>query len=106
MANGHGGARAGAGKPKGSQSRRSEQSQALAAELGVDPVEMLLGLTKWAWEQFEADRSKDNADMVKDYAKEAAPYVRPKLASVEASGPDGGPMQSEHTIRFIEAPKF
>lgn len=63
----------------------------LAAAKGVDPVEMLLDLTKWAYEKFEADKTKANADMVKDYAKECAPYVRPKLSSVEAAGPDGGP---------------
>jgi len=52
---------------------------------------MLLDLTKWAYEQFETSKTKDNADMVRDYAKECAPYVRPKLSSVEASGPEGGP---------------
>lgn len=101
MANGHGGARAGAGKKKGSQSRRSEEAMLLAEEKGVDPVEMLLDLTKWAYEQFQQSRTKDNADMVKDYAKECAPYVRPKLSSIEASGPDGGPIIVE-TIRFSE----
>lgn len=72
---------------------------ALAEAKGVDPVEMLLDLTKWAYEQFSADKSKANADMLRDYAKEAAPYVRPKLASVEASGPGGGSLTVE-IVRF------
>ena len=62
---------------------------ALAEAKGVDPVEMLLDLTKWAYDQFTETKSRENADMVRDYAKEAAPYVRPKLSAVEASGPDG-----------------
>jgi hypothetical protein len=75
---------------------------ALAEEKGVDPVEMLLDLTKWAYEQFSADKSRENADMVRDYAKEAAPYVRPKLSSIEASGDGGGPI--EHVFRWQSEP--
>ena len=105
MANGHGGAREGAGKPKHSRTRRSEASMALAAEKGVDPVEMLLDLTKWAYDQFKANPAKDTADMVRDYAKECAPYVSPKLAAIEASGPDGGPIEvvSEVILRGVKA---
>lgn len=113
MANGHGGARANSGPKKGSSIRRSQQAVAKAEELGVDPVEMLLSLTKWAFEQFNAKdekgefvgRTKENADMVKDYAKEAAPYVRPKLAAIEASGPDGGPIEVEAIRREIVDPQ-
>lgn len=64
----------------------------LAQEKGVDPVAMLLDLTAWAYKQFQENKSKETADMVRDYAKECAPYVSPKLAAVEASGPGGGPI--------------
>jgi hypothetical protein len=57
----------------------------LADKMGVDPVEILLDLTRWAYEQFVIDQTKANADMVRDYAREAAPYVRPKLSAVEAN---------------------
>lgn len=77
----------------------------LAAEKGVDPVAMLLDLTKWAYDQFSENKTKENADMVKDYAKEAAPYVRPKLAAIEASGPDGGPIEVEAIRREIVDPQ-
>jgi hypothetical protein len=76
----------------------------LAAEKGVDPVAMLLDLTKWAYEQFQENQSKETADMVRDYAKECAPYVAPKLAAIEASGPDGGPIQLEGIDRIIIDP--
>ena len=73
----------------------------LAADKGVDPVEMLLDLTKWAYEQFKETKSRENADMVRDYAKECAPYVRPKLSAVEASGPNGGAIVFEGLERQI-----
>lgn len=73
----------GPGRPKGSSSKRAEEAMVMAAEKGVDPVEMLLDLTKWAYEQFRLSPIKDNADMVKDYAKECAPYVRPRLAAID-----------------------
>lgn len=103
MANGHGGRRPGAGKPKGASTKRAEASMALAEAKGVDPVEMLLDLTKWAYEQFNETKTRENADMVRDYAKEAAPYVRPKLSAVEASGPDGGALVVE-IVRFSDTP--
>ncbi len=34
--------------------------------------------------------------------KELAKYTYPQLKQIEHSGTDGGPIKSEHTIRFIE----
>lgn len=73
----------------------------MADEMGVDPVAMLLQLTKWSFEEWQKDRSPEWADKVRDYAKECAPYVRPKLAAVEASGPDGGPMRVINQIELV-----
>lgn len=80
MANGHGGRRQGAGRPKNAQTKRSEASMAMAQEMGVDPVAMLLSLADWAFKEWQLEQTKENADKVRDYAKEAAPYVAPKLA--------------------------
>ena len=80
-----GGIREGAGRPKGSSTKRAEQAMQMADEKGIDPVAMLLDLTRWAYDQFVVEQTKANADMVRDYAKEAAPYVRPKLSAVEAN---------------------
>lgn len=73
----------GPGRPKGSASKRSQEALQLAEEKGVDPVAMLLDLTKWAYSQFKESPTKDSADMVRDYAREAAPYVSPKLAAID-----------------------
>jgi hypothetical protein len=104
MANGHGGPRPGSGRPKHSVTKRSEQSMTMAAEMGVDPVAMLLSLADWAFKEWQLNQTKENADKVRDYAKEAAPYVSPKLAAVEASGPDGGPISLEAIVRTIVDP--
>ena len=53
---------------------------ALAASMGVNPVELLLRLTLWAAQQWEACQTKETADALRDYAREAAPYVAPKIA--------------------------
>lgn len=69
-----GGARPGAGRPKG---RRSDKTNALLAEVessGITPLAYLLGLM----------RDRDNDLSVRlDAAKSAAPYVHPKLANIE-----------------------
>jgi len=39
--------------------------------------------------------SAEHWDMAAAIAKDAAPYIHPKLSSIEHSGPDGGPI---HTI--------
>lgn len=75
---------------------------AMAQEMGVDPVAMLLSLADWAFKEWQLEQTKENADKVRDYAKEAAPYVAPKLAAVEASGPDGGPLTVQ-ILSFAEA---
>lgn len=102
MANGHGGRRENAGRPKNSSTKRSERSMELAEEMGVDPVAMLLSIAEWAYKEWQLEQTKENADKVRDYAKEAAPYVAPKLTSVEAGGPNGGPL-SVQVISFAEA---
>lgn len=56
----------------------------LAAQMGVDPVAMLLSLSDWAFKEWQLDQTADKANLVKDYATAAAPYVAPKLAAIEA----------------------
>ena len=85
-----GGARKGAGRKKGVPTRRGLQSQSLAAK-GMLPLEYMLAVMR--------DESV-HPDRRFEAAKAAAPYVHPKLASVENTGPGGGPM--EHKVSVIE----
>lgn len=82
----HGGKRPGAGRPKGSKSKRTLQLQEKARELGVCPAEAMMHNIKWAQQQLIEDNlgatSQLNLrDMIHRNAKDLAPYLYPKLAS-------------------------
>ncbi len=73
-----GGARPGAGRKKGARNRITEMRQEMitrAAHRGESPLECLLRIMR---------TTEDQAVML-DCAKAAAPYVHPRLASIEAN---------------------
>lgn len=80
----HGGKREGAGRKAGAATRMNEAARQQAAEGGLMPLEYMLNVLR--------DEARLPADRM-DAAKAAAPYVHAKLASVEHSGKDGGPLQ-------------
>lgn len=72
-----GGARAGAGRRAGSPNKASAAKAAAVEASGLTPLDYML----------EVMRDEDEpADVRLDAAKSAAPYVHPKLASVEHKG--------------------
>lgn len=94
-----GGARPGAGRPKGSRVTRTQELIAKHTKDGATPIEVLLDGMRYYYnlsKQFPDDifmleNAKDGAKMVhsyrsaaKDYAIAAAPYIHPKLSSVDA----------------------
>lgn len=80
-----GGSRPGAGRRKGVPNKASAARQKRVAATGVTPLEYMLGVMRDAL----ADTSRRD-----DMAKACAPYVHPKLASVQHAGPNGGPIQT------------
>ena len=82
-----GGKRVGAGRPAGSATRRTREIADAAAKDGLSPLEVMLRAMR---EHALADRW----DQAAAVAKDAAPYCHPRLAAVEVSGEDGGPVQS------------
>jgi hypothetical protein len=84
-----GGARAGAGRHKGSLTKRTREIAEKAIAEGITPLEVMLRAMK---EHVDAKRW----DQASAIAKDAAPYVHPRLAAVEHAGKDGGP----HVIRI------
>lgn len=74
---GHGGRRPGAGRPKGSVTKRSQEILSDAIGKGLSPLEYLLLVMR--------DETKDETTRL-DAAKAAAPYVHPRLAAIEHSG--------------------
>lgn len=81
-----GGARAGAGRKKGSLTKRTREIAERAMESGMTPLEVML---KAMNEHVDAKRWDDAASVAKD----AAPYVHPKLAAIEHAGANGGPIE-------------
>ena len=90
-----GGAQPGAGRPKGVKNKKTLELQAAVAASGVTPLEFMLKVMRDPRKGF---------DIRLDAAKAAAPYVHAKLASVEVTGKDGGPVEiTTITRRIIKA---
>src|SRR5271169_433995 len=75
MANGHGGKRAGAGRRPGGITRRTQLLVEQMRAAGISPLEYMLAVLRAP--TVEPERRDE-------MAKAAAPYVHPRLASVEA----------------------
>lgn len=74
--NQRGGARPGAGRKKGSATKRTREIADRAAANGVTPLEYMLSILQ---DEGQPQEARYQA------AKDAAPYMHPRLATVEAS---------------------
>lgn len=108
-----GGRRSGAGRPKGAANQKTSEIASKAASEGVTPLEVMLDNMRWAHEkaavQLKDVLSKGCDDresavsafievaglrkIAQDAAKDAAPYMHPRLASTEVKGEGGGPLK-------------
>lgn len=79
----HGGKRQGAGRKRGSLSQRTQEIVAKASEDGILPLEYLLKTLR--------DENQSHDERFKA-AVSAAPYMHPKLASVQHSGDQENPL--------------
>ena len=73
------------GRQKGAANKRTREIANQAAASGITPLEVML----------KAMRVHANArrwDKAAAVAKDAAPYMHPRLASMQHSGPNGGPI--------------
>ena len=77
-----GGKRSGAGRKKGSVTRRTQELISRAAEDGETPLEYMLRVMRTS----NDDKRKDAM------AQAAAPYIHPKLAAVEHSSDKDNPL--------------
>lgn len=87
-----GGKREGAGRRKGTvteQTRRKLELAAKAESEGVTPIEIMLTLMRTLWDQATDDSGKvvniGKAMQANVVAKDAAPFIHPKLSSVQAT---------------------
>src|SRR4026207_522444 len=77
--NNRGGRRPGAGRPVGSKNQRSAEIARAAAESGITPIEVMLGTMRELWAQGTPEAKRQAAEIAKD----AAPYIHPRLASID-----------------------
>jgi hypothetical protein len=68
--------REGAGRPKGAQNKATAEREAKIAASGLTPLDYMLALLR--------DESRDEAQRF-EAAKAAAPYVHPRLSTIDAS---------------------
>ncbi len=88
-----GGKRLGAGRKKGIPNRASAAREAAIAASGLTPLDYMLSTMR--------NETKPVALRL-DMAKAAAPYVHPRLASVEQTGDVAKPEPLSFTINFVE----
>lgn len=99
-----GGRRPGAGRKPGVKNKSTVERETFEAKVvasakisGISPLEVMLGAMRDAWESGD---KKEAASIAKD----AAPFVHPKLASVTLEGNDEKPLVHEH--RNVDADAF
>ena len=80
-----GGARAGAGRKAGTPNKSSAELKKAIAASGETPAEYMLRVMR------DPFVDHDRRDKM---AVAAAPYVHPKLAAIEHTGKDGGPIET------------
>jgi hypothetical protein len=91
---GPGGARKGAGRKPGSATKKTRAIADKAAAEGITPLEVML-------EAMNAFRSAGDLDKAAGFAKDAAPYIHPKLAAIEHTGADGGEIKTVSRIELV-----
>jgi hypothetical protein len=88
-----GGARKGAGRPKGSKSKRTQDVETMLQEMDCSPIESLARLAQLAEEDAQAAETPSeripHMNLAKDCYKELAQYVAPKRKAIEHSGSIG-----------------
>ncbi|MES2187965.1 MAG: hypothetical protein V4505_25665 [Pseudomonadota bacterium] len=88
---GRGGARAGAGRKAGSATTKTREIAEKAMAGGLTPLEYMLEIMRTLPTETEDVRLMvAQREMRFEAAKAAAPYIHPRLAAVEHTGPDGG----------------
>jgi hypothetical protein len=95
----HGGARAGAGRKKGSTTVKTREVADRAAAEGITPLEVMLKAMRTHYDKGEYDDAAG-------FAKDAAPYMHPRLAAVALSGNVGMVVEvAELVVRTREEAK-
>lgn len=115
-----GGARKGAGRKAGSATQKTREIADKAAAAGITPLEVMLENMEFAHAKASVllqgiiesgaelpegfDQFKELLrfrSIAQECAKDAAPYIHPKLAAIEHTGADGGAIDHSLTVQFV-----
>jgi hypothetical protein len=91
-----GGKRPGAGRKPNTPNKATQKRQEEVAASGLTPLDYMLSVLR---------NDLEPPEMRFEAAKAAAPYVHPKLSSIESSGKDGGPIKTVTTIELVAGDK-
>jgi hypothetical protein len=80
------------GRKKGVPNKRTQALQVAVENSGLTPLDFMLTVLR--------DQEQDY-DVRLDAAKSAAPYIHPKLANIELTGRDKGPLEV-NVVRFSD----
>jgi len=83
------------GRKKGVRNKKTQELIAKVETSGLMPVDYLLSVMR--------DESIDRCQRI-DASKAVAPYIHPKLANIELTGKDGGPLQV-NVVQFCNSAK-
>jgi len=105
----HGGARAGAGRKKGSHGKLTKAVREKALQTGDSPLDVLLSIMRQPEPVREAGESvvtflaryKLWIEYRFEAAKAAAPYIHPRSQAVEPTGKAEKPTVMEHRFEFV-----
>ena len=93
---GRGGRRPGAGRKPGSANKQTREIAEKAMAEGITPLDVQLQTMRALWAEANAGDTfdVDKAMQACGVAKDAAPYIHPRLSSIEAAlgGEGGGPL--------------
>src|SRR5262245_42490042 len=112
------------GRKRGTPNKKTAERLEQIRATGKDPLDVMLANMRWADERaaellaelHALDRSEDARalDLFRDVlrfrelaqscARDAAPYVHPKLAQIAKAGFDGGPIVRRITVQVVGSP--
>lgn len=113
---GRGGARANAGRKKSALTKKTQEVAAKVMQNAADgttPLEIMIQVMNWFLQEAgvamgsEDEKVRATASklmvLAKDAAMSAAPYVHPKLSSVEMTGKDGKDLIQHSGVLLVPA---
>ena len=89
-----GGARPGSGRKKGAANKATAEARKAALASGISPLDFMLSVMR---DETADVRRRDAMAMA------AAPYIHPRLASVEHGGNQAKPAQMVMRVEFVRA---